>query len=88
MKARATARLKFPSERQVKIISEALKLETNKPITSRSRANLEKDGTFLVLKVECRDTIALRAALNAYLRWISAIYNVLSIVDSFALSRE
>jgi tRNA threonylcarbamoyladenosine modification (KEOPS) complex Pcc1 subunit len=42
---------------------------------------LEKDDNFLVLKVEARDTVALRAALNAYLRWINSTLNVLEVLE-------
>jgi len=34
-----------------------------------------------VLKVEARDTVALRAALNAYLRWINSMVNVLEVLE-------
>jgi len=43
--------------------------------TARSRASLVKEGKYLTLKIEAKDTIALRAALNAYLRWINSILN-------------
>jgi tRNA threonylcarbamoyladenosine modification (KEOPS) complex Pcc1 subunit len=35
----------------------------------------------LVLRIEAKDTIALRATSNAYLRWISSIMNVLSALE-------
>jgi tRNA threonylcarbamoyladenosine modification (KEOPS) complex Pcc1 subunit len=59
----------------------ALKPEVERSATMRSRAELEKDGAFLVLKVEARDTVALRAALNAYLRWISSVLDVLDVLE-------
>ena len=77
MKANAVMRLKFPSERHLKIVFEALQPEVRKPLTMRSRAKLEKENTFLILKIEAKDTVALRAAVNAYLRWISSIYDCL-----------
>ncbi len=88
MRASATVRLKLPSKRHLEIVSEALNPEVSRPLTVRSKANLEKHGTFLILKIECRDTVALRATLNAYLRWISAVCAVFSILDSLAPSRE
>ncbi|MFZ0965175.1 MAG: KEOPS complex subunit Pcc1 [Candidatus Bathyarchaeia archaeon] len=76
----AIVRLKFPSEEGLEIVFKALKPEVDKPATMRSRAKLEKDDNFLVLKVEARDTVALRAALNAYLRWINSTLNVLEVL--------
>ena len=81
MKATAIVRLKFSSEKRLEIVFKALKPDVDKPATMRSRAKLEKDGNFLVLKVEARDTVALRAALNAYLRLINSALNVLEILE-------
>ena len=75
MKARATVRLKLPSEQKLQTILRSLEPETNSP-TARSRASLAKEGNCLILKIEAKDTVALRAALNAYLRWINSILNV------------
>jgi len=80
MKATAVVRQKFPSEKRLEIVFKALEPEVDKPVTMRSRAKLEKDDNFLVLKVEARDAVALRAALNAYLRWINSMVNVLEVL--------
>lgn len=82
MKTKAVIRLKFTSEKHLDIISEALKPEVKKSATMRSRASMEKNGTFLVLKVKAKDTVALRAALNAYLRWINSMTNVLEVLET------
>jgi tRNA threonylcarbamoyladenosine modification (KEOPS) complex Pcc1 subunit len=81
MKAKAVVRLKFPSEKQLEIVFKALEPEVKKPTTMRSRTTLKKDGGLLVLNVEARDTVALRAALNAYLRWINSIISVLEVLE-------
>jgi len=88
MRAMATVRLKFPSKKQLETVSDALNPEVDRPSTVRAKANLEKHEAFLVLKVECRDTVALRATLNTYLRWISAVCAVFSILDSLEPFRE
>lgn len=80
MKVKAVVRLKLPSEKHLEIVFRALEPEVKKPATMRSRASLEKNGAFLVLKVEARDTVALRAALNAYLRWTNSMMNVLEVL--------
>ena len=82
MKANAFMRLKFPSERHLKIVFEALQPEVRKPLTMRSRAKLEKENTFLILKIEAKDTVALRAAVNAYLRWINSMTNILEVLEN------
>jgi len=63
------------------MVFRALKPEVRKPATFRSKAQIKKDGTFLVMKVEARDTVALRAALNAYLRWINSMTSVLEVLE-------
>ncbi len=79
--AKATVRLKFTSQKQVSTIIEALKPEADAPITRRANVNLQNDGLFLVLTVESKDTVALRATLNAYLRWINSTVNVMQLVE-------
>jgi tRNA threonylcarbamoyladenosine modification (KEOPS) complex Pcc1 subunit len=84
MKAKATVRLRFSSEKHLATLLNALAPETAAPSTRRAKAILEKDGKFLVLKVEAKDTVALRATLNAYLRWIGSAVNVLEVIEHAA----
>lgn len=84
MKANAVLRLKFPSQMHLEIIFKALLPEVRKPPTMRSRASLEKDDTFLILKIEAKDTVALRAAVNAYLRWINSMTNVIEVLQNIS----
>jgi tRNA threonylcarbamoyladenosine modification (KEOPS) complex Pcc1 subunit len=81
MKAKATVRLRLSSEKQLRTLYEALAPEANRPVSVRIKAVLEREGDFAVLKVEAKDTIALRAALNAYLRWIGSTVKVLEAVE-------
>jgi tRNA threonylcarbamoyladenosine modification (KEOPS) complex Pcc1 subunit len=81
MKAKATVRLRFSSEKHLTTLLDALAPEANAPVTRRAKAFLEKEGKFLVLKVEAKDTVALRATLNAYLRWIGSMVNVLEVIE-------
>jgi tRNA threonylcarbamoyladenosine modification (KEOPS) complex Pcc1 subunit len=81
MKTSAKVRLKFPSEKQLDIVFEALTPETRTSY-GRSKATLEKEGLFLILKVEAEDTVAVRATLNAYLRWISSVVSVLEVLQA------
>jgi tRNA threonylcarbamoyladenosine modification (KEOPS) complex Pcc1 subunit len=81
MKTEATVRLRLSSEKQLTTLLDALAPEANRPVTTRAKAVLEREGNFLVLTVEAKDTVALRAALNAYLRWIGSAVKVLEVVD-------
>lgn len=81
MRASACVRLKFSSRRNLETVFEAVKPELHKQATSRSKTTLEKDTSSLTLKIEAQDTIALRAALNSYLRWINSVIEVLQIVN-------
>ena len=79
--AKASIRLKFASQKQLSTLLEALTPETNAQATRRASVKLEQDNLFLVLTVEADDTVALRATLNAYLRWINSMINVIHVVD-------
>lgn len=81
MEANALIRLEFPSERHVEIVFKALEPEVRKSPTMRSQVTLSKEKTSLSLKIQARDTVALRAAVNAYLRWINSMVNVLETLE-------
>ncbi|HLN89726.1 MAG TPA: KEOPS complex subunit Pcc1 [Candidatus Binatia bacterium] len=80
--AKAAIRLKFVSKKRVSAILNALTPEAKAPPTRRAYVRLEKDGLFLILTVEAEDTVALRATINAYLRWISSTVNVIDAVEN------
>jgi tRNA threonylcarbamoyladenosine modification (KEOPS) complex Pcc1 subunit len=86
MRAKAIVRLKIPSKKLLEIIVKALEPEVKKPATKRSKASIEKEKSSVILKVEAMDTVALRATLNAYLRWISAVCDAFSMLEPFKLS--
>lgn len=81
MGAKASIRLKFSNEKQIDALLSALTPETQVMPTKRASVKLAKDGLFLVLSVEAEDTIAIRATINSYLRWISSTINVIGIVE-------
>ena len=81
MKAKATVRLRLSSEKQLTTILDALAPEANRPVNVRAKAVLERDGSYAVLTVEAKDTVALRAALNAYLRWIGSTVKVIETIE-------
>jgi tRNA threonylcarbamoyladenosine modification (KEOPS) complex Pcc1 subunit len=80
-RAKATVRLKFASQKQISALLDALTPEAKAPVTRRANVKLEKDRLFLVLTVEADDTVALRATLNAYLRWINSTVNVMDTIE-------
>jgi tRNA threonylcarbamoyladenosine modification (KEOPS) complex Pcc1 subunit len=79
--AKAFMRLKFDSQKQLQTMLCALTPETQTMQTTRANVALQKDGVFLVLSVEAEDTIALRATLNAYLRWIQSTLNIIETIE-------
>lgn len=81
MKAKATIHLKFTSEKQIDTILKSLEPETKNPTITRASTSLEKQGNLLTLKVQAKDTVALRATLNAYLRWINSLLNVFELLE-------
>ena len=84
-RAKANIRLKLKSEKQLTTLFKALDPEAKATMTRRAVVKLEKDGLSLVLKVEAEDTVALRATLNAYLRWMGTAINVIDAVSEAKL---
>ncbi len=77
MNANATVSLAFESEKQLKSLMDALTPEIKRQVGVRSKVAIAANGLSLVLNVKAEDTIALRAALNTYLRWVNSTLNVL-----------
>ncbi|MDH5783016.1 MAG: KEOPS complex subunit Pcc1 [Candidatus Bathyarchaeota archaeon] len=82
MKVRAVVRLRFQSEDHLRVALKALMPETEKPLTSRSRVQVRGEGKVLTLVFEARDTSALRAVTNSYLRWIALVNDTWSVMES------
>lgn len=79
---KAIIRLRFNEQKQIATLIKALTPETKANVTRRAKVTLEKNDLFLVLTVEAEDTIALRATLNAYLRWVNSTINVMNVVKN------
>ena len=84
MKAQAIIRLNFSSEKQLKVVLEALKPETRRPLTRRSKVQMESEGNSLTLNFKASDTSALRAAINSYLRWILLTKTILESISELS----
>ncbi len=76
MKAEAVVRLEFLSEKQLKVVLEALKPETETSSTNRSKVNMKSENQSLILVFNAKDTSALRASMNSYLRLIGVAINL------------
>ena len=68
--------IEFASSREVEAISSALLPEVKDSRTSRSEMKVETKGKVLILKISAKDTTALRAITNSYLRWIATIKEI------------
>ena len=76
MKAQAFVRLNFSSEKQLQVVLQALKPETDTSSTPRSKVHLKTENQSLILEFRATDTSALRAAINSYLRLIGVAMNL------------
>jgi len=81
-RSQAIIRFNLPSERELKIVHKALKPEAETSPSSRSKVQVKLEGLILTLIFEAKDTTALRAAINSYLRWIALIDDVYSLLES------
>jgi tRNA threonylcarbamoyladenosine modification (KEOPS) complex Pcc1 subunit len=80
VKAKAFIRLPLKSEEHLEALMSALTPEVQRQIGVRSKVALSTEAQTLVLTVDAEDTVALRAALNSYLRWITSTLKVLQAV--------
>jgi tRNA threonylcarbamoyladenosine modification (KEOPS) complex Pcc1 subunit len=79
-KAEAEVTLKV-SEETADMLLIALRPEANTPSSDRTQTILEKSFNNVIIHVKARDTVALRACLNSYLRWIQGIVDMVNRIS-------
>jgi len=72
--------IEFASSSETEAVLSALLPEVKGSKTGRSEIEVEIKGKVLILKVIARDTTALRAICNSYLRWIGTIIEISRLV--------
>ncbi|MCK5628512.1 hypothetical protein KAI12_03515 [Candidatus Bathyarchaeota archaeon] len=81
MAAKATVHLTFASQKYPALLVRALVPEINSSTSKRFEVKLQSKANSLSLLAEATDVVALRASINAYLRWIESLKNVLELMD-------
>lgn len=76
MRAHAKLSVQVRSRRLAGAIARSLRPEVDHPAGWKARVTIRVDQKTLELKFVARDTTALRAVMNSYLRIISACLNV------------
>lgn len=81
MNVRVIVHLEVPSKKQLKVVTQALKPEIEKSSSTRSKVLLYTDQEKLVLDLRAKDTSAMRAAVNSYLRLIGVAMNLQKLTE-------
>lgn len=63
------------------VIEGSLLPEVKQPTSERSKVKVNVKEGRLVISVEASDVVALRAAINSYLRWVVAILDAIDSVE-------
>jgi tRNA threonylcarbamoyladenosine modification (KEOPS) complex Pcc1 subunit len=79
--AKMSVHVKFHNLDQLTAAIAALTPEINSPVTHRSNVDLQVFDCSLILTVNAEDTVALRAAVNTYLRWIASTVNIVEVIE-------
>lgn len=86
MIAKASVRIKVVSQEYLPSLYRALIPELKK-VSDRAKVKIDKDNSAIILNVEAKDTTALRASLNTYLRWISSNIEALEVIKKRKFSK-
>lgn len=63
--------IELEDDKTSKLLYEALKLESKSNPNERANATLEVYNNILRLKIDAKDSISARAAINSFLKWIN-----------------
>jgi len=72
------AEVRIFAQDQAGLLVSALEPEMDHEV-SRATVEIEADGNELVIRVEAEDMVALRAAVNSYLRWAKLATDMIAI---------
>ena len=67
----ASLEMEFPDERSARVACDSLQPEQLLPKSTRCEARASVRKNVLCLEIDARDTAALRAAMNSFLRWVA-----------------
>ena len=79
MTKKASFIFSFDTSKEAQLVAESLSPEIKHKIP-KTTVTLSCSGANLSLRIESKDTSALRAACNSYLRWIQTALNVKQLV--------
>lgn len=68
-RAESVIEISFPDARTAEIVGDSLKPEELLPKAARAEVEVSLRENILSLDIDARDTAALRAAVNSFLRW-------------------
>lgn len=79
----AKIELNFKSKKYINSLLSALKPETLSIPTHRSKVRVSTLNNTLILKINAKDIVAFRAAINSYLRFIVSCYKTLDMIKEY-----
>ena len=80
MEYEATIELMFDGKEMARIAYGALKAELLNPPSYRSKVNMVFEGSTIKIKISSSDLVGLRASINSYFKWLSAIIGALEVL--------
>lgn len=83
-----TIKIGLPSPKFAETIYESLIPETRQSQGFRSRTVVSRRGRILTLNIKASDIVALRAASNSFLRFVSVAAKTLSVVAPFYSAQD
>lgn len=81
MKVQVLVNIEIPSEKELQVVMQALEPETKLTSSSRSKVSLSSKGNKLILHLNAKDSSAMRAAVNSYLRLIDVAMKLQQLTE-------
>ena len=80
-RAEAEILLKASSEK-IRVLERSLKPETETRSSLRSNVTIEPCKRGILIRIVAEDSVALRAAVNSYLRWAQGVIEILNNLEA------
>lgn len=86
--AEVTIEISLPTQKLADTVYTSLLPETRQPPGYRSKTVVHRRGKIVRLNIRAADIVALRAASNSFLRFVSVAMKTLNIVSPFYIAQE
>lgn len=77
-----TVKIQVTDNQTCNLLYDALVLESGYNPNDRAQANLTVDNNLLILEINAKDVVSVRASINSFMKWINLSLQIISMTEN------